>query len=439
MFFEHKEGHKPQKPHKGSLFVGYDLGEEHAQISYCVAPQNQVETLASVAGTKQYNIPVMLCKRKGANQWIFGREAAERKGEEGFVPVEGLLTLARKGEALSLDGAAFDPVALLTLFVRRSLSLLSIIAPLDAIYALLITAERMDERMVEILLQVAANLHLKTERIFFQSHREAVYAFLIQQEAALWAHHVLVCEHDGRLLRVYRMACNRKTRPVVAMIEEQIFENLPLPGEAEGEEARQEAFRLADERFFGILEKLCTGRLVSSAYLCGEGFREEWHKSSLRFLCRGRRVFQGNNLFSQGAVHSLLEKTNPSEVGKAHVFLGENKLKANVGMWALRQGKEDYCALLDAGENWYDARNACEVFLKEDKTLTFAFTPLTGKNPQTRQMALAGAGETEAPFMRYALEVSMSAPDRVQVLVRELGLGEFFPGSGQTWEESFQL
>lgn len=89
------------KLHKGSVLVGYDLGERYAQISYCLYEDGDVETLAPVVGTKQYNIPFILCKRKGTNQWLYGKEAVKGAEEESMCPVEDILTLARKGIKVS--------------------------------------------------------------------------------------------------------------------------------------------------------------------------------------------------------------------------------------------------------------------------------------------------------------------------------------------------
>lgn len=436
MFLERKE---EEKPHKGSVFAGYDLGERYTQISYCFFEEGDVETVAPVMGTKQYNIPFMLCKRKGTNQWLYGKEAVKSSEEEDMFPVEGLLTLAREGGEIEVDGESYDPAALLTLFIKKSLGLLSIIAPPENISAFMFTVDGMDDRMVEILLYVAANLNLKTERVYFQSHTESLYSFMLHQPSQLWAYQVVICEHDGRYLKTYRMECNKRTTPIVALIEEASYETLVVPMEEEPEDVKKDAFRLADERFLGILENLCEGHVVSSAYLLGDGFREEWHKRSLQFLCRNRRVFQGNNLFSKGAVYSLMEKFSPSEAGQTHIFLGKDKLKANIGMHVLRQGKESYYALLDAGENWYELHKSCEILLGEEKSLSFVVTPLTGKNAETRTVPLTGARETGAPFTRYAIEVDMASHDTVRVVVTDLGLGEFSPSRGQRWEETFQI
>lgn len=436
MFLERKE---EGKLHKGSVLVGYDLGRQYSQISYCVYGQEEVDTVATVVGTKQYNIPTMLCKRKGVNQWFYGKDAVKNAGEEDMLPVEDILSLARKGETVGLDGESYDPVALLTLFLKRSMTLMNFIATIEKIAAIMFTVDELDDRMVEILAQASANLGLRTTHIYFQSHTESFYSFMLHQPPELWNYQTIACEHDGRRLKTYRMECNKRTTPVVVLIEEQIYETLVIPDETEEETIRQDAYRLADERFLGILRKICEGRIISSAYLLGDGFQAGWDEQSLQFLCRNRRVFRGNNLFSRGACCGLMEKLEPSEAGVKHVFLGKDKLKSNIGMNVLRRGQESYYALLDAGENWYEVEKECEFLLTGEREIAFVITPLTGKDIETRTIPLGGGNTNPALFTRYRLEMAMSAPETVQIRIHDLGFGEFFPTSGQIWEESFQV
>ncbi len=436
MFLEHKE---EDKLHKGNVLVGYDLGKQYSQISYCIYGQEEVDTVATVVGTKQYNIPMMLCKRVGVNQWFYGKDAVKNAGEEGMIALDDILTLAKKGEAVELDGDSYDPVALLALFLKRSMALMNFIATVEKIDAIMFTVDELDDRMVEILAQASANFGLRTKHIYFQSHTDSFYSFVLHQPQELWNYQVIVCEHDGMRLKTYRMECNKRTTPIVVLIEEQIYESLVIPDEEEEEEIKQDAYRLADERFLGILQQMCEGRIVSAAYLLGDGFRGGWDEQSLKFLCSSRRVFRGNNLFSRGACYGLLEKLEPSEVGKAHVFLGKDKLKSNIGMNVLRQGKESYYALLDAGENWYEVRKECEILLAGGRELEFVVTPLTGKNIEMKTVTLAGNHRDDAPYTRYRLEMWMGTPDTVQVKVSDLGFGELFPTGGQVWKQSFKV
>ena len=67
-------------------------------------------------------------------------------------------------------------------------------------------------------------------------------------------------------------------------------------------------------------------RRLNSVYLIGDGYRDGWADESLHYLCRGRRVFQGNNLYSKGACYGMMERLHPGEEWKEHVYLGDDKL-----------------------------------------------------------------------------------------------------------------
>ena len=134
--------------------IGYDLGENYAQISYYLPSAEDVETLPVVAGSEQYNIPLALCRRKEKNQWLYGRDALRAaKEQEGYL-VDNLLELVRSGEPVVIEEESFEPAALLTLFVKRSLSLLSIVAQPEYLDGVMFTVERLDERMVDVLSQI---------------------------------------------------------------------------------------------------------------------------------------------------------------------------------------------------------------------------------------------------------------------------------------------
>lgn len=438
MFFDRKTD---EKLHKGRVLVGYDLNNEFSQISYCIYGDDSaaVETVAAVIGTKQYNIPVALCKLKGSGKWLYGKDALNAASEDGASLVTDLVELARKGERVTIEEEEFDPVALLALFIKRSLSLLSLITTPENIGAVMFTVDKLDDRMVEVLAKAAANLNLKTSHIYFQSHTESFYYFMLHQPEDLWNYQVLACEHDGKRLKTYRMERNKKTTPIVVLIDEQTYE-LRLPGESEDDEVRTNLYRLADEKLLDILNEQCDERIVSCAYLLGDGFKNDWAKESLRFLCRNRRAFQGNNLFSKGACFGILERIEPSETGRRHIFLGSDKLKSNVGMTVLKRGKESYYALLDAGENWYEVHKECDFILPgDDNMVSFIITPLTGKRAEIQEIILEGAQIREGAFGRYEMKISMSSATCVDVVITDLGFGELFPAAGKVWQKQFEV
>lgn len=424
---------------KDKLIIGYDLGNQYSQISYCTYEEETPETLSVVAGGESYNIPTALCKRKGVNQWFYGRDAIKHADmEDGFL-VTDLVRMARTGGKVLVEDAEFDAVALLTLFMKRSLAVLSMISGTDRIGAMMITCEDLDGKMVEILNTVTAGLSLKTKTICFQGHVESFYYYTIHQAQELWSRQVLVCDYNLDTVRIYRMECNRRTTPVVAFVDEETYPFLRCDGLPEEEAQREGIFAQMDDRFLSILKEVCEGRGISSAYLIGEGFKEEWMKESLRYLCRGKRVFQGNNLYSKGACYGMREKLSTSEVGRSHVFLGNEKLKANIGMKVMRQGENSYCALLDAGVSWFEAHNSLDFLLEGGNSFTLIITPLNGRDIKYAEVTLEGLPMRNGAASRLHMDIRMTTESCIQLEIEDLGFGELFPPGYQNWTESFEV
>ena len=98
------------------MIIGYDLSYQYAQISYNHLNGEAPETYALVNGTRQYNIPVCLFKRKDANQWFLGKEAIAFSKQEEGVLLEDLLHAALEQEETVISNEVFESVALLALF-----------------------------------------------------------------------------------------------------------------------------------------------------------------------------------------------------------------------------------------------------------------------------------------------------------------------------------
>ncbi len=407
------------------IVIGYDLANTSSQISYCyLNGKNEVETLTSVAGEENYDIPVVLCKRCGMNQWFFGKEALrfdEENPNQGIL-IDNLLQLALDGETVQLEGEGYDPEALLTLFVRRSLGMLSGVTTMEKIHAIQFTCEEITPRLVEVLNVVVNSLGLKNTEVRFQSYQESYYAYMIYQHTDLWLYRSILFDYRGKDLKILQMEKNRRTTPMVIYI---------------GQEKR--VFHGEDAEFQEIAGEYMEGERISSVFLIGEKFAEGWLDDSLKYLCNGRRVFQGNNLYSKGACYSLLERIRPSEQGKAHAFLGSDKLKANVGMKVLKRGEEAYFAMLDAGVDWYEVDFECEVYLQDENRLELKIIPLINSEARILAIPLEGLGLKEGDTTRVYLHFTMGQVDVLQIEVEDLGFGCFRAPVEVKWKEEIKL
>lgn len=436
MFTEQRES--SGKKNSGKVIVGYDLGKTVSQISFCRPDGSLAETVSCVAGTEQYNIPTLLCKKKGLNQWLYGKEAQKCAEQGDGILVEDLLMLAERDEDVMVENERFHPVALLTLFVKRSLSLLNMHISLNRIEAFMFTVEELSPRMVDVLDRITIGLQLKTRKVFFQSYVESFYHYMLYQPKELWKNKVLVFDYSSGLKSLC-LACNKRTTPQVVFIAEKEYPEMQRFFFPEEENERERRKRELDEKFLEIAKAEVSDGIVSTIYLLGDGFKENWALNSLKVLCRNRRVFQGNNLYSKGACYGGTERLAPSEEGKAHVYLGRDKLKSNVGMKVLKQGEEAYLAILDAGTNWYEAYAEFEIILENGNTLDLLITPLTGEDVIDKPVVLEGLPERPDRTTRLKITIEMSAVDRLVVTIEDLGFGEMFQSSGKGFSQTISL
>lgn len=426
------------------IIIGYDLGDDFSQISYCYLSQgSEVETLSSVAGEECYNIPTVLCKRQGTGQWFFGREAlrfAQENPQEAIL-VEELVSLAAAGEQVQIDGEGYEPVALLTLFMKRSLGLLSMVSAQERIVAMMITCRELSSGLISVLNRTVTGLGLGYTRVYYQSYAESFYHYMIYQPKDLWTYQTVLFDYREDGIHGMRMECNKRTTPIVAYVHQQDYgfpweSSLPETDSLDGDRLQQ-----LDLELLEVLRQECEERLVSSVYLIGEGFGGEWMPRSLKYLCKGRRVFQGVNLYSKGAVYCLLEKHFGSETGREYVFLGQDKLKYNIGMKVLRQGEESYYALLDAGVNWYEARCSCEFYVRREAAVGLVITPLIAGSVSQVPIVLkelplgTGAREGGCELARIRMQLYLTGENRLCAELEDLGFGEIRPPAGLRWQQ----
>ena len=421
-------GNAGKKGMSGGI-LGMDLDDWSAQISFWLPGAQTPETISTGDGEED-RIPAVLCRRTDRDVWTYGKEALETARRGGGVLADRLLSRALAGEQLEIGGEWFEAAALLALFIKRSLSLLGGAMRPEKADFFMFTLERVDRQALEMVERIALLLSLPPERVSCQNRAESFFFYNISQPEELWRHSCLICDFGGERLKTLLLEVNRHTRPATVTVAQEEHPEL------ERQDDREEM----DEAFLSIFRSVSDGRIIDTVYLIGDGFAGEWYPKTLAVMCRNRRVFQGNNLYSKGACYGGKAKRPGGGVsGREYVYLGSDMLRVNVGLLTEKRGKETCLSLLDAGMNWFDARGECEFLLDADHTFTLRLTPVSGK--KLREVVVTLSGVPERPPFATRIFLAASCPDAETVRLRmeDRGFGEFFPSSGLAWEESLPL
>ena len=407
------------------MIIGYDLSYQYAQISYCRQNGDTPRTFELAEGTRQYNIPACLFKREGVNQWFLGKEAENcSKQEEGSF-VENLLMLALEQEEIQLGEETFETVALLTLFIKRSLYLPQKECRPEKTIGIMFTLPVLTEKTISLMQRVIVLLNMPECEMYFQSREESIYHYVTHQPKELWNDNVLLYDYGQDEIKSYRFKKNRNTRPMVAFVEEYSHGNLF------GEDEEK------DGRFIEIIAESAQPS-DACAFLLGDGFHGEWCQDSLRELCHNRRVFKGNDLYSKGACFAMQEKCAKDKT-KQMIFLSKDKLRTNVGMQVCRQGEESYLALLDGGENWYECKKEWDIILTEGNTVVFRLIPLDGRNIRNVEIVLDELPVRKPKMTRLHMLVQMKSATLMELTIEDMGFGELAPAGGLIFTQQIDL
>ncbi len=407
------------RPAAGEWYIGIELGDRWTQVS-CYHPNvAEPETRSTVAGTEIFQIPTAICKRKATGKWCFGEEASRMAETGEGIYIDYLLGRALRKEVILLD-KEYDSVDLMLVFLKKVLRIALPAKGVEAVTKCIFSIQEVTGELVALLRGISRRLGLKERQIIIQDHRESFYAYAVSQDPALWQYDVMLFSCDGEEIWQKQLICNKRTRPKIAEVEEVYLGKLP------------ENVKEWDISFARLVQDAMSGRIVSSVYLIGSGFEGDWMKESLQVICRGKRAFQGKNLYTKGACYAGTLAVHQAQADT--VYFCEYKTQEHI-LIKVTKGDEDYFyPLLEAGCNRHQIGKELRILLERDAVLELWIQRPGSKEARIEGLELPELPTEDTGRSRLSLSIYDGEEGRVLLKMRDIGWGELYPGSGREWE-----
>lgn len=404
------------------VYLGIDLNNRYAMISYYQLNMSEPETVSTIAGSENYQIPTLLAKRKNLGQWYYGDDARKMAKTSEVICVDSLLKRAVNKESIRIEDESYEAWELLTLFLKKLMDLPMKLGNVTVFDRVILSVDRLTKENMEIFWKIAPKLGLLPEQFSVIDHKESFYYFALSQPESLWLHNVYLFENDGKNLFYYGLKRNTRTTPQLVSIKEGIKN--PIDDDK-------------DEEFLAVLQKAFGNQIISTVYLVGEGFEGDWMKDSLNYLCRGRRAFLGNNLYSKGACYAGFVREH-SENWK-FIYMGENEMKFNLSLKVRDKGSLAFYTLISAGKNWFESKGECEVILSGSAEIDF-----WKQLPNSREAVIETLELTDLPrrpdrTTRLRITATPVSDEKIEVQIRDLGFGDIFRSTDKTWKYTMTM
>ena len=396
------------------VVIGYELGDKTCQITYYKDDMEEPKTFSSVEDEARF--PLII--GKSGDEWTYGVAAKQMVSlGEGYT-VSKLLSRVRTNETIEIEEEEYDARSLLKQFIKLSL------ASFTNIEAIVFSLEESDVQMHAILEDSARALKISRRKFTVQTKKESFARYLFAQAKDLWQYNAVLFAYDGTSIEAYtfKRTLLEKKKPIFVTVEKvasitmkEISPAFPIMDERRA--------KYADEKFLDFVEGVFQKKVVTSVFLMGEVFNQDWYPDSLKRLCRQRRVFKGNNLFSRGACHTAMSYFESKEI--QYVYMDESKLPARILLTTRVSGAEVEAPILHWGKAWYEAEQLSEILLREPEDLMISVEYLSGEREEY-VIPIEGFPERKVYSYRLACRVGCKRENFVDIEIKDAGFGVFY-------------
>ncbi len=409
------------RPGEEEWYIGIELGSRFTMASYYRNGMKEPETKGLVAGSQIYRIPTAICKKNGIGQWYLGEEAEKLAENQEGTYIDHLLEKAVQGKNIEVEAEeTYEAIELLQVFLRKVMRMVLPGKGVNAVTRCVFTVEQATADIAEVILALSQRMGLKREQMLIQDNRESFYAYAVSQEAVLWMYDVVLFSCENEDVSSWMLTHDKKTIPQISAVTEKYLGELP-------KESSQR-----DKAFQEMIQETLGKKMVSAVYLAGEGFEGEWMKESLQMLCRGRRAFQGRNLYTKGACYAGVMDAHPEKLES--IYFCDYKTRRNIFLKASRKDREYMYPLVEAGKNIYQIEEAFQLLLEGEPALDIWLQNPDGKEAVIESLELEGLIPAEDKACRLGIQINGEPEGRLLVRIKDIGLGEIRPGSNQEWE-----
>lgn len=406
------------------LVLGIDLCDDITQITVMRPHAAEPDTVSFDVHTGREYLPTVL--HLGTDgEWSIGAD-----NRDGSTQITSFFRAAVKGETVHAAGLAFSGRELLVCYLALLFNKIRERFEPQEIGFVAVTCEEAGTRefVKKMLSDILDQAEFISGRYLVLSHLEAFLHFVIRQEEGLWKNGSAVFDYTADGLLFYFMECRIAGGRRLLLADYKDYSEIIPPGFVEEGETERRA--LTFERLAGMALQ----QRVASLFVTGRGFEGEWVSDVLRLLSGGRRVFRGQNLYTQGACYAGAEVFR-QEQNVDFALLTPGQITVDVSMVAETASGEENVLLARIGESYRKINAEVEVLLDATDKLSFRILQAGAAEPVQIRIAPKIADLRGGRTNRYLVRLFFAKKDIMVIQLKETGFGEFYPSEYRIYEE----
>ncbi|MBR2408971.1 MAG: hypothetical protein IKB07_08495 [Lachnospiraceae bacterium] len=409
---------------KGKLVLGIDLCNDITQVSVMRPHAAEPDAVCFDARTSREFLHTLLWKDPDG-EWGIGETMQQ---EVTVLPP--FFHAAIRGECVVSEAVTYSGKELLERYVSLLFQKIDELFEGQKIGFVAVTCEEANrmESVKELLRSLFEKQVGEPGTCLVLSHLESFLHFVIRQEEGLWKNGSAVFDYTTEGLLFYHMECRMAAGRRLLLADYKDYSEIIPPGFITQGNTEQGAFS------FERLATMALQQKVASLFVTGRGFEGEWVSDVLRLLSGGRRVFRGQNLYTQGACYAGAEEFR-NECNVDFALLTPGQITVDVLLVAENAAQEDGVYLARVGDRYRQVNARAEVLLDGTDKLTFRILPAGAATPTQIRVAPQTSELRGDRTNRYEVRVFFVGRNLMVIQLKETGFGAFYESGHRIYEE----
>ncbi|MCD8019612.1 MAG: DUF5716 family protein [Clostridiales bacterium] len=270
----------------------------------------------------------------------------------------------------------------------------------------------------------------KRHAVNIMTRFRAFVEYVFHQERAVWDRNTLLLDYTGNILHYIQVEQIRSSRQKAyrAVLREIDLEQYDIGREDENK----------DYNFSRMIKQFLVKHPAHIIFLTGEGFEGNWMRKTLTYLCAGRRVFMGQNLYANGA--SLYGTGTIPFMEEGMLLLqGPDMVYHTIGVTIQENGKLKYVPITSIGREWYNTKGSIDIILDKSQKVEFFYHNTKENEMECTSCEIKDLPSRPPKTTRIRIQVEFTSDTEGVILLKDMGFGTMFPGTGKVTIFPFKL
>ncbi|MBQ9983977.1 MAG: hypothetical protein IJP29_05240 [Lachnospiraceae bacterium] len=414
------------------IYIGLDLCKKNLQLSFFREDKKEPESIYQLNNSETYQLPNVMFYSLEEKKWYVGNNVSTIRFQQEGIIVEDIVHNIDSPNHVVVDGASYTYEVLLLILLRTHVEDFMARSEEYQLKGLTVTLETYHPTIYKVLCQLREELKLSKEAFYVMSHENAFFQYVMRQDEKLRTNSIAMFEYGTDGMEYYRIDKKHQGNTRIFTLKHDDMRS-DMPYTMLFQDVEQ-----LDKHFAELARERMRETYISTVYLTGPGFNDQWIEEATKVLCDGRRVFMGQNIYTKGACYHA--RLGAYEEDRDYILCTEGSIPFDIGVNVGEvEGRNRFCPIAIGGKEWYNMNGKVTVFLDDTNRVEMIYRDKISKDIVKEIIEVHGLPKRPPKTTKLCLEVEMYDEKMGAIIIRDMGFGKIYPTTNKIYRKDFSI